>query len=269
MTFLKKRLVTNILSKGFGTIATHRFHPVLQKFINRSYVKMMGVDLSDFDPVENYSSLNDLFTRSLKRPRILEDGVISPTDSLITECGRLQKDRALQIKGMQYSVQELLKECDPTPIIDGEYINFYLSPRDYHRYHVPCDLQITKVVHIPGKLYPVNLRFLRLKKNLFIQNERVVLECLDKEGAKIFIVLVGALNVGKMTLVFEKRIETNKPREISIYEYKDLWLKKGELLGYFKMGSTVLLFFEKDRFELVVQSNQTVRFGQKVAQRRE
>ena len=264
---LRKRVVSNIVSQGFGRFASHRFHPLLQKFINRSYVKLLDLDMSEFKEPKEYESLNALFTRALEKGRKLEDGVIAPTDSLVTECGQLQKDRALQIKGMSYSVDELLRECDATKIYDGEFINFYLSPRDYHRYHMPETLQIKRVIHIPGKLYPVNLRYLKKKLDLFVENERVVLECESEDGRRVYIVLVGALNVGQMTLVFESRIETNRHDELTIYEYDDLWLQKGELLGYFKMGSTVLLFFEPGFCELVVESGQRVRFGERVAKR--
>ncbi|BCD60478.1 MULTISPECIES: phosphatidylserine decarboxylase [unclassified Nitratiruptor] len=266
---MKKRVVTNIVSRGFGKFASHKFHPVIQKYINRAYVRLLHLDMSEFRSPESYESLNALFTRKLEKKRNLQEGVISPTDSLITECGRLNGDKALQIKGMSYSVSELLQECDESKIVDGQYINLYLSPRDYHRYHMPYDLQVKRVVHVPGKLYPVNLRYLRKKIDLFIENERVVLECYTKSGIQMFIVLVGALNVGKMTLVFEKRVETNKPKEIQIFEYEDLWLKKGELLGYFKMGSTVLLFFQRERSELLIQSGEYVRFGQQIAKLKE
>ena len=268
---MKRRVVSNIISRGFGKFASHRFHPVLQKFINRSYVKLLKLDMREFKEPKEYRSLNELFTRELIEERAIDEdvkSVISPTDSLITACGRLQKDISLQIKGMEYSINDLLKECNPkklATIYDGSFVNFYLSPRDYHRYHVPYDMQILKVVHIPGKLYPVNLRFLRKKIDLFIENERVVLECQNMQGKLFYIVLVGALNVGKMTLVFESRIETNKNSYLSVYEYENLWMKKGELLGYFKMGSTVVMLFEKDSVELYVKTDQKVRFGEKIA----
>ncbi len=269
---MKKRVVSNILSKGFGKFASHRFHPLLQKFINYSYVKLLKLDMSEFENPSSYSSLNALFTRSLKVAREIDGDdslVISPTDSLITQCGKVHEREALQIKGMSYDVAALLQECDVHDIVDGAYINFYLSPRDYHRYHMPYTLKIERVIHIPGKLYPVNLRFLKKKANLFIENERVIVQCATEDGKRIFIVLVGALNVGKMTLVFEKRIETNHQKDVCIYEYEDLWLRKGELLGYFKMGSTVLLFFQKDMVDIVVKSGMSVKYGDIVAKRRE
>ncbi len=261
---MKKRLVTNIISRGFGKFASHRFHPTLQKFINRSYVRLMGLDMREFAAPESYESLNALFTRALIKERTLEEDLISPTDSLVTECGRVEGKRALQIKGMAYNVDELLQECDASTVYDGTYVNLYLSPRDYHRYHVPVDMRVRRVVHIPGKLYPVNLRYLRKKLDLFIENERVILECETLAGGRFFIVLVGALNVGKMTLVFESRIETNHTREVAVYEYEDLFLQKGDLLGYFKMGSTVLLFFEPGLCELVIHPGVQVRYGQKI-----
>ena len=261
---MKRRLVTNIISRSFGKFASHRFHPTLQKFINRSYVRLLGLDMDEFEDPESYESLNALFTRPLMKSRVLEEDLISPTDSLVTECGKMQGNKALQIKGMVYDVDRLLSECDASSIHGGTYVNLYLSPRDYHRYHVPVDMRVRRVVHVPGKLYPVNLRYLRKKLDLFIENERVILECETMGGGRFFIVLVGALNVGKMTLVFESRIETNHTKEVAIYEYEDLFLKKGDLLGYFKMGSTVLLFFEPGLCELTIGAGTQVRFGQKI-----
>jgi phosphatidylserine decarboxylase len=132
---------------------------------------------------------------------------------------------------------------------------------------MPYTLQILRVVHIPGKLYPVNLRYLRKKIDLFVENERIVLECRTQDGKIVHIVLVGALNVGQMTLVFESRIETNRAKEIQIFEYEDLWLQKGELLGYFKMGSTIVLFFEEE-LEFLVSAGEKVRFTQNIARRK-
>ncbi len=96
-------------------------------------------------------------------------------------------------------------ESSKEAIRNGSYVNFYLSPRDYHRYHVPLDMQVIKAVHIPGKLYPVNIPTLKNKVDLFIENERVVLECLSTNGKRFFLVLVGALNVGQMEVAFNRR----------------------------------------------------------------
>ncbi|MFA6143182.1 MAG: phosphatidylserine decarboxylase [Sulfurimonas sp.] len=262
---------TSSLSKVFGKFASKKHSKKFQIFINRTYVNMMGLDMSDFNAPESYPTLNALFTRNLNKPRSFEINpslLISPCDSLITEVGTIQDDRALQIKGMSYSVDEFLGD-DISPenkgrIHGGEFINFYLSPRDYHRYHVPLDMQVTKAIHIPGKLYPVNIPTLKRKINLFIENERVVLECLTTHGKLFYLVLVGALNVGKMEVAFEPRIQTNTTFGGGVYEYANLHLKKGDDFGCFQMGSTIIFLSEKGMIESDVMVGSSVKFGQTV-----
>ena len=144
-------------------------------------------------------------------------------------------------------------------------MNFYLSPKDYHRYHAPCDFKLLKLIHVPGKLYPVNLKYLNKEFELFVQNERVILEC-ENNGKIFYMVFVGALNVGQMVFEFEDRVETNTDaKEIKVYEYDNIEIAKGDCLGYFKMGSTVVMIWEKDSVEIENLLNQDVKFGQKIA----
>lgn len=259
-------IFSNSISKLFGAVADKKFPKFIQNRINRSYVKLMGVDLSEFK--SEYDSLNELFTRELQREREFdksENIFISPVDSYITESNRLDLDRALQIKGRDYSIKELLSDRVNylDRVLDGEYINFYLSPKDYHRYHIPIDLKVKKVIHIAGKLYPVNLKYLNKVPNLFIENERVILECISNSGKVLYLVLVGALNVGAMTLSFESRVQTNRePNSVNIFEYENLELKKGECFGYFQMGSTVVALFERGSFKPEQNlTNSSVKFG--------
>lgn len=263
---------TNLVSRTFEYISTKEFPPLIQKIINCGYVKILGLDMSEFMEPEKYKTLNALFTRKIEIPRIIEKNekiFISPVDSLITQVGKVNNDTALQIKGMEYSVEELLTfYCKENfeKIKNALYMNFYLSPKDYHRYHAPCDFKILKLVHVPGKLYPVNLKFLNKEYSLFVQNERVILEC-QKDNKLFYMVFVGALNVGKMIFEFEKRVQTNikANNEIKVYEYEDLNVKKEECLGYFKMGSTVVMFWEEDSVELENLLNKKIKFGQKIA----
>jgi phosphatidylserine decarboxylase len=204
----------------------------------------MKVDLHECADVDKYSSLNELFTRALKSPREYsssEDEFISPCDAFISECGDITEQKALQIKGHSYRVRNLLgdyvlkKEKDR--LIDGKYLNFYLSPKDYHRYHVPFD-----------------------------ENERVVLECYTKDNKLFYMVFVGALNVGKMQFIFDHNIQTNvKIGREQLYMYKDLLLKKGDELGRFEMGSTIVMFFEKDMVALTCKKDLPIRFTEKIA----
>ena len=263
--------ITNLISQYFGKFAKTQFPSIIQRIINNGYVKFLGLNMSEFKNPKFYKSLNLLFTRELEIPREIntdKNVVISPTDSLITECGAVKDDTALQIKGMEYSVEELLTyHCSANfdKVKNGSFMNFYLSPKDYHRYHAASDFKLKKLVHVPGKLYPVNLKYLNKELDLFVQNERVILEC-ENNGKLFYMIFVGALNVGQMVFEFEPRVETNtNAQELKVYEYENLEISKGDCLGYFKMGSTVVMIWENDSVEIENLVNQDVKFGQKVA----
>lgn len=263
-----KRHYTSILSSGFGKFASYDFPSIIQHIINASYVKLMGLDMSEFKKPCEYPTLNKLFTRAFEVPRAIPEGkskLLSGVDALITDAGTIEEGKAYQIKGMAYSIEALFGEYHKEAVEKvegGEFINFYLSPKDYHRYHMPMDLQVLSLTHIPGKLYPVNFPLLRNKKDLFIENERVILECKDKRGRTHVIVLVGALNVGKMVVTFEEKVRTNSDiREAQHYEYEELWLERGEMFGWFEMGSTILTFSKKGSIIPEVAINQKVSFA--------
>lgn len=271
---LFKATLTNSASRIFGKMASKRFPSLIQLGINKLYTSVTGVDLSAFYPHSHYETLNALFTRELRYKRDFSKdpkAVISPSDSLISAQGVIEASDALQIKGFSYNIRELLtknfEEENIERLIGGKFLNFYLSPMDYHRYHVPMDMTVSRVVHIPGLLYPVNFKYLRKVPSLFVKNERVILECKDINGKLFYIVLVGALNVGKMTLSFDERIETNiEASEVKVYDYEEgVSLKKGEELGMFMMGSTIVLLFENKFVDLEDKEGRAVRFGEIVA----
>ena len=265
--------ITSIVSKYFGLFASKAFYPWIQHIVNQGYVSLMGLDMKDFHAPSSYKTLNNLFTRRFREPRsfsLNESDFISPCDAYISECGDLDGDIALQIKGMRYSVSDLLGECfseaDKAQVNGGQFMNLYLSPKDYHRYHIPINLNILKAVHIPGKLYPVNIPSLNKRLNLFIENERVVLACQTPDKKIFYLVLVGALNVGKMQISFDSNIQTNAlTQQVQTYNYKNLHLQKGEDFGCFEMGSTVVIISEPGLLELIISTGQTVRFGQNIA----
>jgi len=263
---------TSVIANGFGKFASKAFAPPIQRFINTGYVKLIGLDMSEFKDPNEYPTLNKLFTRALETPRALpedENIFISPADALITDAGTIKEGKAYQIKGMSYSIEKLFggyhKEA-ASRVDGGEFMNFYLSPKDYHRYHMPMRLQVHSLTHIPGKLYPVNLPLLRNMKDLFIENERVIIECEDSKGRMHILVLVGALNVGEMVVSFEERVRTNSEiRKPDYYTYENLWLQRGELFGWFEMGSTILTFSEKGSIFPEVAINQKVSFTESLA----
>lgn len=259
---------TSVISRGFGKFASKAFPSLIQHFINASYVKLMGLDMSAFKEPSAYKTLNKLFTRAFEIPRELPENptkLISGVDALITDAGTIVEGKAYQIKGMSYDIERLFSEFHSglsAKVEGGEFINFYLSPKDYHRYHMPMTLNIHSLTHIPGKLYPVNFPLLRNMPDLFIENERVVIECTDEKGRTQVLVLVGALNVGKMVVTFEEKIRTNSEiREAKHYTYNNLTLERGELFGWFEMGSTILTFSEKGSITPEVAINQKVSFA--------
>ena len=266
-------ITTSVVSRVFGRFASTKFSPFFQKIINLCYVKIMKVDLSEFYDSSKYESLNALFTRAFVKTREFNhdnDNFISPSDSMISEYGTIDHYTALQIKGFKYSVHELLsKKIDTRSqkrVNGGDFVNLYLSPSDYHRYHTPIDMKIQKAVHIPGKLYPVNLKWLHKVPQLFVENERVILECKTMEDKIFYMVFVGALNVGKISFIFDENIQTNVDnKEISVYKYRDLFLAKGAELGRFEMGSTIVMFFEKDLVTLSAQVGKHIKFGEILA----
>ncbi len=262
---------TNHVSRAFGAVAHTPFPGPLQRLINRTYVRLMHVDLTGFAPFESYPTLNALFTRKLIQPRSFDPApaiVNSPADALISELGQLRGDTLLQIKGMEYSANRLLTEqaARRHRVIDGTFLNFYLSPTDYHGYHAPTALQVLKLIHIPGKLYSVNQASAQKRKNLFIENERVVMECASQTGHILYLVFIGATNVGSINFDFEPALRTNtSSRAVREYSYADKWLAKGECLGGFQMGSSIVLIAEKDFLEINSSRFQKVRFGDSVA----
>ena len=263
--------MTNIISKTFGLFASKEFTPTIQSFINNSYVKLLGLDMSEFDKPSSYKSLNALFTREIKSFRDFEqdsDTFISPVDSYITDMGECDMNVARQIKGMRYFIDDLLtsQASYVDKVSDGDFVNFYLSPKDYHRYHSPYDLKVKKLIHVGGKLYPVNIPYLQKKLNLFVENERVILECFDSDDNVVYLVFVGALNVGKMVFDFEPKVQTNiSPDIINSYEYNDLELKKAQEIGYFKMGSTVVMITQKDYLDFSIKTDIKLKFGDTIA----
>lgn len=257
-------LSTNVISSLFGLFAHTRFPKSMQYAINRFYVDYFKIDLSEFENLESYLTLNSLFTRKLVNPRVLQTTIfnlISPTDSLVTESGCVTQQSALQIKGKSYKVSDLLGITED--LNTYSFLNLYLSPKDYHHYHAPCDLEILEARYFSGKLLPVNFASLYKNENLFIQNERVVLKMRCKYNQSImYYVVVGALNVGKMQFLFDKRIQTNAKQGDCVYTYENpIMLNVGDEIGFFEMGSTVVLISQAN---WSVKSGDIVRMGEQV-----
>lgn len=267
-----KALSHPIYSRIFGKFTRAKKPKFLVKRIIKSYASMFDIDLSDVKlPLNEFECLSDFFIRELKvgareidlRPEI----VVSPTDSLLLEVSNISNEgKVFQIKGSEYSLNKLVKGfVDTEKYKNGTYFQLYLSPRDYHRIHFPFDCAVKRVFYIPGKLLPVNLFSLENFKEVFNQNERVLL-VLEKDGIEVLAVLVGAYNVGRIVLSFTDFITNDKfPRKPSPIQIEGFKAKKGDELGMFMMGSTVLLFFPENTVSPLKKSGDYVKMGMPIA----
>jgi phosphatidylserine decarboxylase len=250
-------LIQHLLPKQILTILAGKFAnfqggqlttTVIDWFINRYQVNMAEAAESN---ASTYKTFNSFFTRPLKigaRPLALAD-FICPVDGAISQFGSIEKDQIFQAKGHHYSTAALLGGDEHLALAfeNGHFTCLYLSPKDYHRIHMPCDGKLLRMVYIPGALFSVNPTTAQGVPGLFARNERVVCE-FESEHGKFVMVLVGATIVGSMSTVWHGVV--NPPRSRSIrtwsYENKDTSLKQGDEMGRFLLGSTVLMLFQKD-----------------------
>ncbi|PWW49062.1 archaetidylserine decarboxylase [Melaminivora alkalimesophila] len=242
----------------------------------RRFVARYGVDMSEAaDPdIASYATFNDFFTRALRpgaRP-LAPTEVICPVDGVVSQLGAIEGDRIFQAKGHHYSTTALLAgdAALAARFQNGSFATIYLSPRDYHRVHMPCDGRLLRMEHVPGSLFSVNPTTARGVPGLFARNERVV--CLfETPLGPMALVLVGATIVGSMATVWHGQV--NPPRTGKLrrwdYEGKEIRLQRGEEMGRFLLGSTVVLLFERAavRFEPGWAALRPVRMGDAMARR--
>ena len=249
-------MTSSLVSKVVVKIATTPFPKPIQCFINKMYVKFYKIDMNDFIP-ENpceYRTLNELFTREKKYIEFYEDDdiLVSPSDSEVIMDGEIEDEEVYQIKGKKYSIKELIPY--KTDLSGGYYVNLYLSPSDYHRFHVPIDMEVVKATYIPGELKSVNPKVLE-KELVFPKNKRIVLKCKDSKNRFFYFVAVGAMCVGKIIFNFDEKLSKDYD-EITSFDYnKPFKLKKGDELGRFEFGSSILLFFGPEHFKYLNQKD--------------
>ncbi|BBB32082.1 phosphatidylserine decarboxylase [Thermotomaculum hydrothermale] len=267
-----KALSHPFYSRLFGRFTRVKKPKFFAKRVIKYYISIFDIDLQDVKkPLNEFECLSDFFIRELKEgTREIDfnpDIIVSPTDSLLLEVSKISENgKVFQIKGSEYSMESLVKGfVDIEKYKNGDYFQLYLSPRDYHRIHFPFDCKVKKVFYIPGKLLPVNLFSLENFKEVFNQNERVLL-ILEKEGVEVLCVLVGAYNVGRIVLSFTDFITNDRfPRKPAPINIEGLTAKKGEELGMFMMGSTVLLFFPEKTVYPLKKSGDYVKVGMPIA----
>jgi len=277
---LVSRLPQGPLSRAAGRLADIRLARPLRRPVLTAFAKMAGLDVSEAElPLADYPTLDAFFVRRLKpglRPMPDDPGVVvSPVDGQLAELGQIEDGRLLQVKGVRYSVADLLDDpAEAAHYRDGLYITIYLSPRDYHRIHAPCSGSLDWARHVPGRVFPVNPPAVALVPDLFARNERLIC-ALDGTAGRLAVVAVAAFNVGRIAAEFDP--SWNGPRggvtnrrgvEAASRRYDPpIEIARCDELMAFHLGSTIVMLIERGtaRLRPDLQPGAPVRLAQPLA----
>ncbi len=273
-----KTLPLYLLPQHFLSALVHRLMRLHNKWLKnhliRWFVRRFDVNLdeSEIDDISKFECFNDFFTRALKQgARQLErkdNYLLCPVDGTVSELGVIHDQQLLQAKGQHYDLLALL--AGNTTLMryfsEGSFITLYLSPKDYHRIHMPVDGQLQQMIHVPGDLFSVNQASVRTIPRLFARNERVI-NIFDTTAGRMALIQVGAIFVSSIETIWHGEVTPPRRRQIQTWNYppqETLELRQTQEMGRFNMGSTVILLFEKNRIEFApdVLASQPVFLGQ-------
>lgn len=266
------------LTRAAGWLAEQKWG-VVTHFIIKLFAKQYRVNLAEAEKTEasDYATFNEFFIRRLKehaRP-INQDSkaLCLPADGRVSELGRIHANRLLQAKGHSFTLETLLANDHELAdkFKDGDFITTYLSPRDYHRVHMPCDATLRRMIYVPGELFSVNPFLAEHVPNLFARNERVICE-FDTAFGPMVQILVGATITASISTVWAGVINPPRAKEVLVYNYLTsgetaVQLKKGEEMGAFRLGSTVVNLFPKGavKLEEYLIPGEPTRMGERLA----
>ena len=268
---LPKQALTTLAGKFASARLGGLTTSVIRWFVGRYNVNMGEAANPD---ITSYTSFNDFFTRALKpgaRPLAQAD-LICPVDGAISQFGPIAKDQVFQAKGHTYSTTALVggDAAAAARFDNGHFATLYLSPRDYHRIHMPCAGELTRMVHVPGDLFSVNPTTARGVPGLFARNERVVCFFESAQGPFV-LVLVGATIVGSMATVWHGQVNPPRTGVLRQWDYAkgQVSLQKGEEMGRFLLGSTVVMLFPQGPLQFNPQwaPARPIQLGEAMAQR--
>ncbi len=268
---LPKQALTTLAGKFASAQLGGLTTSVIRRFVARYNVNMAEAANPD---ITSYASFNDFFTRALKpgaRPLAAAD-LICPVDGAISQFGPIAKDQIFQAKGHTYSTTALVGgDAEAAARFDnGHFATLYLSPRDYHRIHMPCAGELTRMVHVPGDLFSVNPTTARGVPGLFARNERVVCFFESAQGPFV-LVLVGATIVGSMATVWHGQVNPPRTGTLRQWDYAkgQVSLQQGEEMGRFLLGSTVVMLFPQGPLQFNPQwaPVRAIQLGEAMAQR--
>lgn len=252
----------HFISRMVGKLAAAKAGGLTTALI-KLFIKQYKIDMSEAkypDPA-HYKTFNEFFTRPLKegiRPLAEDSDIIAhPVDGAISQLGDVVDGQIIQAKGHDYSLQALLggKEEDTAPFLGGKFATIYLAPKDYHRIHMPVDGTLSKMIYVPGDLFSVNPLTAQNVPNLFTRNERVV-AIFETEIGPLAMVLVGATIVASIETIWAGTVTPPAGKDVFSWNYPTtgdnaITLKKGEEMGRFKLGSTVILAWGANQAEFL------------------
>ncbi len=268
----------HLLSRVVGFFAQAKLGPISTAFI-KLFIKQYRVDMSEAaeSNPSGYKNFNDFFTRPLKdglRPiDTAEDSLIFPVDGAISQFGKINGDQLVQAKGHDYSAQALLggDANMSNAFTDGEFMTIYLAPKDYHRIHMPLAGTLESMVYVPGDLFSVNPLTAENVPGLFARNERVV-ATFNSDKGKFAMVLVGATIVASIETVWAGTVTPPAGKKVRTWHYSQnsetqISFSKGDEMGRFKLGSTVVMLFEPGMLQFdEVENGMVTRLGKTCGQ---
>ncbi|GMN89991.1 archaetidylserine decarboxylase [Francisella sciaenopsi] len=251
----------SLISRLISKLADSKNKPLKNYLINLA-IKKFKIDISEAkeSDISKYSSFNSFFIRELKdglRPISSDKKVISsPADGVLSEFGDITNGNLIQAKGKTFTLQALIADSSTTDFT--KFATIYLSPKDYHRVHMPIDGKLTKMVYIPGKLFSVNQITAQNVDNLFARNERLVCY-FNTEIGEVAVIFVGALLVAGIETVWHGKVAPSYYKDIQIWDYNNdrfnIEFKKGDTLGWFNFGSTVIVLMPNENISFSQSQN--------------
>lgn len=274
MTYFWQSILPHHLLSNIAGVLAKSEQPQLKNWLISSFIQRFSVDMSEAAEtnINNYKSFNEFFIRRLKpdaRPiNQNPTSIVSPADGVIAELGQIKQNKLIQAKQHDFTLQDLLggNTTLANTFQDGHFATIYLAPHNYHRVHVPYDGKLIATYFIPGRLFSVNIQSANSIPSLYSRNERLICLFESEQLGQFAVILVGAMIVGSMQLVFQDH-PIRSTELLSTHYDQPLSFKKGDELGHFKVGSTVILLFAKNKVTLddTLHAGSAMKLGIKLA----
>lgn len=270
---LQKLLPRYSLTRLFGKLGECKTRWFKNLFI-QGFIKLYKIDLVEAK-ISNYKEFkcfNEFFSRKLSdssRPIDKDtNAMISPVDGFIYDYGTISEQPMFEAKGFEFSLADLVVKNTTADLVkNGEFLCMYLSPKDYHRTHMPIAGRLLEMLYVPGDYYSVSPEILKNIPGIFAKNERIICTFETKQGPMVYL-MIGAMNVSSIHTVWAGGVNTQRKGQIvhTCYRNENIVLQKGDELGHFQMGSTVIVLFAKDMAKLTdnLKPNQHCLYGEKI-----